>query len=153
MSCRASGQVKDSRVGGTWVCWVGGGCGGGWGRGGSKAAADVPSQSQGRAAAMAQLKAAGDPARDDLVCGDLYSDMAAVTSSAGESKHHRCDCGFDLFSSFRAVAVMAWTCWHGSHLWHTTLVTPPYSFCFLLCCLRVVNMLTMQCIFYKTIRK
>lgn len=55
----------------------------GVGVGGSKAAADVPSQ--GRTAAMAQLKAAGDPARDDLVCGDLYSDMAAVTSSAGES--------------------------------------------------------------------
>lgn len=61
-------------MGGTWVCW-----------GGSKAAADVPSQ--GRAAAMAQLKAAGDPARDAHVCGDLYSDTATVTSSAGESKN------------------------------------------------------------------
>lgn len=83
---------------------LGGGVEGG---AGSKAAADVPSQ--GRAAAMAQPKAAGDPARDDLVCGDLYSDMAAVTSSAGESKHHRCDCVCE-FSSFMAVAVMAWTC-------------------------------------------
>lgn len=60
---------------------------GGWAvgvLGASKAAADQPSQ--GRAAAMATLKAAGDPAGDAHVCADLYSDMATVTSSAGESK-------------------------------------------------------------------
>lgn len=61
---------------------------GGWDVGvleGSKAAAEGSMAS--RAAAMAQLKAAGDPARDSRVCGDLYSDMATVTSSAGESKN------------------------------------------------------------------
>lgn len=61
---------------------------GGWDVGvleGSKAAAEGSIAS--RAAAMAQLKAVGDPARDTRVCGDLYSDMATVTSSAGESKN------------------------------------------------------------------
>lgn len=60
---------------------------GGWAAGvleGSKAAAEGSRAS--RAAAMAQLKAAEDPTRDPGGHGDLYSDMATVTSSAGESK-------------------------------------------------------------------
>lgn len=63
---------------------------GGWAVGvleGSKAAAEGSIAS--RAAAMAQLKTAGDLARDTRVCGDLFSDMATVTSSAGESKNPR----------------------------------------------------------------
>lgn len=48
--------------------------------GGSKAA---HSSSESRAAAMAHLKAV----RDAQVCGDVYSDMATVTSSAGESRN------------------------------------------------------------------
>lgn len=48
--------------------------------GGSKAA---HRSSESRAAAMAHLKAV----RDAQVCGDVYSDMATVTSSAGESRN------------------------------------------------------------------
>lgn len=38
-----------------------------------------------RAAAMAQVKAAGDPVRSPQDRAEVYSDMATVTSSAGES--------------------------------------------------------------------
>lgn len=39
-----------------------------------------------RAAAMAQVKVAEDAARSQHDCADVYSDMATVSSSAGESK-------------------------------------------------------------------
>lgn len=35
---------------------------------------------------MAQVKVAGDAARSQQDCADVYSDMATVSSSAGESK-------------------------------------------------------------------
>lgn len=39
-----------------------------------------------RTAAMAQVKVAGDAARSQQDCADVYSDMATVSSSAGQSK-------------------------------------------------------------------
>lgn len=42
-----------------------------------------------RAAAMAQPKAAGDPGRSPQDGAELFSDMATVTSSAGESGDQR----------------------------------------------------------------
>lgn len=66
-------RVKVKQVGGTWAC----------GGGGDRRLQIVPSAS--RAAAMAQVKAAGDPVRTPQDCVEVYSDMATVTSSAGES--------------------------------------------------------------------
>lgn len=40
-----------------------------------------------RAAAMAQVKVAGDAARSHQDCAEVYSDMATVSSRAGESEN------------------------------------------------------------------
>lgn len=89
--------------------------------GGSKAA---HRSSESRAAAMAHLKAV----RDAQVCGDVYSDMATVTSSAGESRNQNHTNVFAVnheVYSFATDEECAFTCCS----WHMTFVSLPSVVC------------------------
>lgn len=66
-----------------------------------------------RPAAMAQLKAAGDPGRSPQDGAEVFSDMATVTSSAGESgdqcfmQKSQCDVRcFNYSSGFDAPVIV-----------------------------------------------
>ena len=70
--------LKVNLMGGTWAHMKRGG-------GMGQTIRTIPSQSRGEV--MAQVKVAGDAAaRSHQDCAEVYSDMATVSSSAGESK-------------------------------------------------------------------
>lgn len=58
-----------------------------------------------RAAVMAQVKVAGDTVRSQQDCADVYSDMATVSSSAGESNRT-----FNINDYYYMNAVMVYIC-------------------------------------------